>query len=355
LTTTQEQLATGKKVNSAADNPSSYFTSQNLTNSANSLSALLDQIGQGQQTINAATDGLTGLSSLLQQALATVQQAQQASPTVAAAVTGTVDLTGVTAGAATSLLINVGATTYTVGITSGATLANIEAEINGTSGLGSSGALTASDDGAGGQLVLTANSPTTSFTVLAGTETTAAGLSTAETLGQSATRGTLQTNYNGLLTQIDQLAGDASYNGVNLLTGDNLTIEFNASGSSSLTISGVDFTSAGLALSAIAGTGTGSFQNDGTLTSAITSINAAIGQVQSQTETFGTNSGVIGTRQTFTTNLINTLQTGASNLVVADQNQESADLLTEQTQQQLEISALSIANQANQSVLKLFG
>ena len=48
------------------------------------------------------------------------------------------------------------------------------------------------------------------------------------------------------------------------------------------------------------------------------------------------------------------LQTGASNLVLADQNQESANLLTLQTQQQLEISALSIANQANQSVLKLF-
>ena len=89
--------------------------------------------------------------------------------------------------------------------------------------------------------------------------------------------------------------------------------------------------------------------------SASTAINNAITTVQTQTETFGTNSGVIGTRQTFTTNTINTLQTGASNLVVADQNQESADLLTEQTQQQLEISALSIANQANQSVLKLFG
>ena len=91
-----------------------------------------------------------------------------------------------------------------------------------------------------------------------------------------------------------------------------------------------------------------------TLTGAVTSLNAAISTVQSQTETFGTNSGVIGTRQTFTTNLINTLQTGAANLVAVDQNQASADLLTEQTQQQLEISALSIANQANQSVLKLF-
>ena len=99
----------------------------------------------------------------------------------------------------------------------------------------------------------------------------------------------------------------------------------------------------------------GRFQDNTTITSTVTALNAAISTVQSQTETFGTNSGVIGTRQTFKTNLINTLQTGASNLVVADQNQASADLLTEQTQQQLEISALSIANQANQSVLKLFG
>src|SRR5579864_5610109 len=90
LTTTQEALATGKKVNSAADNPSSYFTSQNLTQTANSLSALLDQIGQGSQTINAATDGLTGLTSLLQQALSTAQQAQSASWTVAATTTGSV-------------------------------------------------------------------------------------------------------------------------------------------------------------------------------------------------------------------------------------------------------------------------
>jgi flagellin-like hook-associated protein FlgL len=53
--------------------------------------------------------------------------------------------------------------------------------------------------------------------------------------------------------------------------------------------------------------------------------------------------------------MINTLQTGADNLILADQNQESANLLTLQTRQQLEVSALSIANQANQSVLKLFG
>jgi flagellin-like hook-associated protein FlgL len=352
LTTTQEALSTGDAVNSAADNPSAYFTSQNLTNSANSLSALLDQIGQGQQTISAATDGLTGLTSLLQQALSTVQQAQQASPTVAGSTTGTVDLTSNTL-AAGNLVIAAAGSTYTVSIAASAALSTIEADINGTTGLGSSGAVTATDDGSG-HLVLTANDATTSFTA-SGAEQTAFGLASTAVAGSSPTRTTLQANYNGLLTQINQLASDATYNGVNLLTGDNLTINFNQSGSSALTITGVDFTATGLSLSAASGSGSSSFQSDTNLANTVTAINAAITTVQSQTETFGTNSGVIGTRQTFETNMINTLQTGASNLVVADQNQESADLLTEQTQQQLEISALSIANQANQSVLKLFG
>ena len=359
LTTTQEALATGKAVNSAADNPSAYFTSQNLTNSANSLSALLDQVGQGQQTINAATNGLSGITSLLQQALSTVQQAQQASQT-AASTTGSVSVTTATVGtaAAGNLNIAVGSTTYTISISASETAAQIEAAINATTGLGSSGAVTASDNS--GEIVLTANSPSTSFTVVASTLANTIGLTTSSSTnnavyGTSSTRTTLQSNYNGLLTQINQLASDSGYNGVNLLTGSNLTIDFNSAGTSSLTISGVNFNATGLGLSTISGSSSGSFQDNSALATAVTDINNAITNVQTQTETFGTNSGVIGTRQTFTTDMINTLQTGASNLVAADQNQESANLLTEQTQQQLEISALSIANEANQSVLKLFG
>jgi len=359
LTTTQEALATGKAVNSAADNPSAYFTSQNLTNSANSLSALLDQVGQGQQTINAATNGLSGITSLLQQALSTVQQAQQASQT-AASTTGSVSVTTATVGtaAAGNLNIAVGSTTYTISISASETAAQIEAAINATTGLGSSGAVTASDNS--GEIVLTANSPSTSFTVVASALANTIGLTTSSSTnnavyGTSSTRTTLQSNYNGLLTQINQLASDSGYNGVNLLTGSNLTIDFNSAGTSSLTISGVNFNATGLGLSTISGSSSGSFQDNSALATAVTDINNAITNVQTQTETFGTNSGVIGTRQTFTTDMINTLQTGASNLVAADQNQESANLLTEQTQQQLEISALSIANEANQSVLKLFG
>src|SRR6202050_3636271 len=113
LTTTQEALATGKKVNTAFDNPTSFFTSQSLNNRANDLSALLDQIGQAQQTLDAANNGLPGLTSLVQQALSTAQQAQQTTPTAAAASTGSIALTTPTE-AAGSLLINVGATSYTV-------------------------------------------------------------------------------------------------------------------------------------------------------------------------------------------------------------------------------------------------
>jgi flagellin len=360
LTTTQEALATGKKVNSAADNPSSYFTSQNLTDTANSLSALLDQIGQGSQTINAATDGLTGITSLLQQALSTAQQAQSASWTVAATATGSTSLAAtpnVTLAAGT-LTIDVGSSTYSVTIAASATLSQIEADINGTTGLGSNGVVTATDDGAG-HLLLNANEPPIGFTIGASTISAALGITTNSTtnnvaIGSSSTRGTLQSNFNGLLTQINQLAADSGYNGINLLAGDNLTIDFNPTGTSALTITGVTFNSAGLGLSAVSGTAATSFQSDTQLATTVASLNAALATVQSQTETFGTNASTITTRQTFETALINTLQTGATNLVVADQNQESADLLTEQTQQQLEISALSIANDANQSVLKLF-
>ncbi len=355
LTTTQEHLATGKKVNTAFDNPTSFFTSQSLTNRSNDLSALLDQIGQAQQTLDAANNGLTGLTSLLEQALSTAQQAQQSGFDTAATTTGSVDLSGgLLPASGGNLLINTGSNTYTVAITASESLANIEAAINGTAGLGSSGAVTASDDTK--HLVLTANNTSTTFTVDANATSAALGVTTNSSTNNavsptSTTRTTLQGNYNALLTQIDQLAGDSSYNGVNLLNGDNLKVLFNETGTSSLTISGVTFNSAGLGLSSISA---GGFQSNTTINSTESTINAAISKVRAQTETFGTNASTIQTRQTFEQNMINTLQTGAANLVVADQNQESANLLTLQTHQQLEISALSIANQANQSVLKLF-
>jgi flagellin-like hook-associated protein FlgL len=358
LNTTQNRLATGKKVNSAFDNPVSYFASQSLSNRANDLSSLLDQIGQATQTLDAANQGLTSITSLLEQALSIAKQAQSAGEPTLATDVGT--LSGAaTAGTAGNLVVAVtGGASYTIAIAATDTAASIISNFNATSGLGSSGAVTATTDSSG-HLELEAN-PAYSFTVTASAATAAAGLTVdgstnfAANSTASTTRTTLTTNYNDLLAQIDQLAGDSSYNGVNLLNGNNLKVIFNETNTSSLTIAGVTFNSAGLGLTQLSAAGGGAFQSDASVQTTINAINAALQTVRTQSETFGTNVATIQVRQDFTKNLINTLQTGSDNLVLADQNQESANLLTLQTRQQLSISALSIANQAQQAVLKLF-
>lgn len=76
---TQERLSTGKKVNSALDNPSSFYTAQSLTNRANDLSSLLDSMGQGVQTIKAADEAITSITALVQQAKAVANQARDVS------------------------------------------------------------------------------------------------------------------------------------------------------------------------------------------------------------------------------------------------------------------------------------
>src|ERR1700730_4969485 len=211
LTTTQEALATGKAVNSAAGEPGAGLTSQQLTNEAHSLSSLLDQIGQGLQTINAATNGLQGITSLLQQALSTVQQAQSAPFSTAAATPGTVNLAtaGAPSAAAGNLLLSVGTSTATIAITSGEALSAIESAINSASTTTLGGAVSASDNGSG-DLVLTSTS--TAFTVGSNATATGLGIGTGAITGTSTTRTSLQTNYNTLLTQINQLAADSGYN-----------------------------------------------------------------------------------------------------------------------------------------------
>jgi flagellin len=175
---------------------------------------------------------------------------------------------------------------------------------------------------------------------------------TSSVVTPDATRTNLQDQYNALLTQIDQLAGDSSYNGVNLINGDNLKVTFNETNTSSLTIQGVTLNSAGLGLTAITGTG---FQDNNQIDNTISTLNSALAQLRAQASTFGTNLTTVQTRQDFTNNLISTLQTGSDNLVLADSNQEGANMLALQTRQQLSITALSLSAQAASAVLKLFG
>src|SRR6201989_398504 len=79
LSTTQNRLATGNKVNSALDNPTNYFTAQSLNARANDINTLLDGIGNGVQILQAANTGITSLSKLVDTAKSIANQSLQTS------------------------------------------------------------------------------------------------------------------------------------------------------------------------------------------------------------------------------------------------------------------------------------
>jgi flagellin-like hook-associated protein FlgL len=178
----------------------------------------------------------------------------------------------------------------------------------------------------------------------------AKGLATQARSASVTTRATLATQFDDLMTQIDELAGDAGYKGTNLLGSGTLTVEFNEDGSSSLDVVGFDGSSTGLGIAAAAA----SWAADADIDAAVTDLNTALDTLRSQASTLGSNNGVITAREIFTSNMVTALTTGAENLTAADVNEESANLLALQTRQQLGISALSIASQSQQAVLRLF-
>ena len=247
ITQTQTRLATGKRVNSALDNPINYFTAQGLTVRANDLNALLDSMSTGINTIQAANNGITSITKLVQSAQSLASQAQQ----------------------------------------------------------------------------------------------------TADT----TVRATLASQFDSLLAQIDQLAGDSGINGVNLLNGNDLTITLNETGQSTVTVTGVTDTAGGaLAIN----NSTNSWAGASDITAASTELTTALVTLRSQSQALSSNLQTVQIRQDFTKAMINTLQTGSDNLTLADSNQEGANLLALQTRQQLSTTALSLAAQADQNVLKLF-
>lgn len=174
-------------------------------------------------------------------------------------------------------------------------------------------------------------------------------------IGGNVVRADLTNQYNELRDQLDKLADDASFNGINLLRGDNLKITFNETGTSEIDIQ----SKGGEAInSATLGIPTNmeevDFDDDATIDAFLGDIKTAINEVRSQASAFGSSLSIVQNRQDFSKNMINTLQTGAGNLTLADSNQEAANLLALQTRQQLSSTALSMASQQDQAVLRLF-
>ena len=216
---TQTKLATGKRVNSALDNPNNFFTAQGLDNRANDLNNLLDGMSTGINTIEAANNGITAITKLVQSAQSLVSQAQQTSDTTV--------------------------------------------------------------------------------------------------------RASLATQFGAIRTQIDQLAGDAGFNGTNLLNAQSLTIKLNEGGTSSTTVTGVTDTATGLSIAASAN----NWADSAAITAASTDLTAALATLRSQAQTLGSNLSIVQIRQEFTKATISTLQAGSAALTLADSNQEGANLL----------------------------
>ena len=443
---TQERLSTGKKVNSAIDNPSSYYTAQSLNNRANDLSSLLDSMGQGIQTIKAADEAITTITSFAEQAKAIANSARDVpsnfdkyaitSEEVTSPVKGNIimdartdlstftlsmdatdankkftvyladgskhDITvsGSDAKTAASSVVNqlqgIGLNakldTAGTGITVSSTDGSAISWTNGTDGKGATGlknsdsaaVVVTLDETSGANSATIAGAINTAATTKLGITAEADGkalsvmakdkqfrifsdgttdnVTALKKLGiegsrkagdatkETAERTSYAKQFNQILEQIDALANDAGYKGVNLLQENNLTVVFNEDRSSMIEIQGVDASSKGLGISQAQN----NWQKDASIETSISHIEDAISKLRTMASDFGNNYSVVQSREEFTDNLINVLTEGADKLTLADMNEESANMLALQTRQQLAINSLSLASQAAQSVLKLF-
>jgi len=389
LAQTQGRLASGKKVNSALDNPTNFFTAAGLDSRASDISNLLDSIGNGVQVLQAANTGITSLSKLVDTAKSIVNQVLQQPSGFTRATFTTNALTSGTAGTAADIVNSSSGTanslsgqTVTFKTAAGTTnvvLGTAAGSVNSITDLNTKLAanniqLTASLDATTGNLIFTSTNEAASQTITntaafvppvapssssvdisggaAFTAVPAAQLkaAVADPVGQ-ATRAGLVNQYNQIITQITTTAQDASFNGVNLLNGDSLKLVFDETGRSTSTITGVTFDPNGLGLRSL-NSGT-DFIDNITTNKILSTLNTASVTLRSQASAFGANLSIVQVRQDFNKNIINVLQTGSSNLTLADSNEEAANSQALSTRQSIATSALSLANQSQQNVLQL--
>lgn len=390
---TQSRLATGKKVNSALDNPLNFFRAQSFSNRSSDLTTLLDGINLSIRTIEEADKGITAINKLLDTAESIVDEAKSA-------------YNGASTEVATIRGIQSTATTTTVDATAGDALNTLVGGIEGFDGAGDSLTITintadtstaitntfastatiqdlidafttggALGGGAGQGPYITASltngelAITTTGDGVSGLDSVQFSVTDAESdalvnTGGNIVRETsgnstvyegiqsqiqnLESRYDKILTEISATANDSSFNGINLLKGNDLLTTFNEGGTSSLNTTGDDLTATGLGLSVA------DFSTDALVQSAADELSAATDTVRDFGGLIATDLSLIQTRRDFTESTIQTLKGGADDLTLADLNEEGANLLALQTRQQLGVTSLSLASQAQQGVLRLF-
>jgi len=414
LDRTQQRLSTGKKVNTAMDNPVSYFAAQALNSRASIIDGLKDAMGQAVQTITSADKGITALSTMIEQAKGIAQSAQSAtaatSETENVSTIATYQTITLSMGAAATLTagdkVTIGGSTF-VYTASGAvatagqwtSVAELEALIV---------ALTTGTYTATGASTITITKATTSLTIgdittaFTNAETVAVGAAEERTFTVGGTAFTYTAGVStGYTTTSVGSAGNsvvatllaASITGANIgsstLSGTTLTVSVASSELKSLEaqynalrfqmdelaedagykgknllssdnlvvkFEGVSLTVSGFDASTTGlGITAATWVIGGSIDGDLTSLDTSLVTLRERSSTLSGNLSIITVRQDFSTNMINTLNAGADKLTLADTNEEGANMLMLQTRQSLSTTALSLSAQAAQSVLKLFG
>jgi hypothetical protein len=362
----ENRLATGKKVNAPIDNANSYFMSAGLSSRANAINGLMSDITNTQGSIAAANNGIAAIRALLTTAQTIATQARLFPESPVVVVTGahstafaTTSTIASTAGSASRLkagdtvTVGDGTTTATYTAANGDTIQTLLDTVNNTGGLNVTAALSGS-----GQLQFTATSAvniTIGGTLAGAGHGTLYGIfgldvGTAVNTANIA-RANLATQFDDVLSQIDQIAADAGFNGVNFLTGSSSRINFNETGTSSLVISGSPATSSALGVAA----STNHFEFNTDINTAVNNISVALGSLKAIATTIGSMSTIMQTRIDFNKSMINSLGAGAEALTISDVNEDSAKLLALQTRQQMAATSLMLSSNNDNSVLRLFG
>lgn len=201
------------------------------------------------------------------------------------------------------------------------------------------------------------------------------GIASSAKTATATEQADLTDQFQELLAQINELASDASYQGLNLInsTATKLNVEFSTSSTANFTVVGRNLNVSGLftnggdsvtsfaaGLSTFLGTG-GSveFSSVGTTVSAfdnaIDLLDVGVSKLRGAAKALGANVTFLQTRLDFTKQYVNNLTEGSDKLTLADINEEGANLVSLQTRQQLGIQSLAFAGQSEQSVLRLFG
>jgi flagellin-like hook-associated protein FlgL len=192
-------------------------------------------------------------------------------------------------------------------------------------------------------------------------------LAQAKSLAQSAMSATstdaisFASAYATVMTQVNEMASDSGYRGVNLLQSGELTVQFAPTADqSTLHLSGFGATVAEFSISGMSDAGTGVGWVSGTtvttstIQTAIDGIEEAVSSLRTEAKVLSNNLSIITAREEFSSQMMNTLNDGAAKLTEADMNEEGANMLMLQTRQALGTTSLSLAGQAAQGVLRLF-